>query len=654
MPKTNNVKFTIGGPELTPGIAVARQYVIPHTGLPDLDKKAERGLDPAVTGENVDAEEYALADSIEGGIPISIRPCGGSAQLLKSALGLEAIPIRIGGVLRVRYSGSSASCRLVAASDRTHGIHECGLTGKTLSTATGLAASTKYYFKVTIDGGAQVEYDITTGANVNYEDVIPLMNAALGNAGAYFSIVAGDLRCTSYAVSTSSVIALAAGTTGTDLFVTLTGFASFDTAIDGVAGSTITLSSEIGAKGSESSDPNFGTAGSYDLTAAANDTLAELQALIAADTDYEAEILFGVDGVDTQNIIVFTAYISEMKVTLTTVLAGHTITINDLTFTAHAATTTPANREFSIAGATDTLDADELVTCINDATYGVPGVTAVNNAGVITLTAATPGKDAITVSTGDSTFAIATTDTSKQAVNMWAYILFIGNTSTAFAHIFTADLGNDEKPAYSIQGDGFQDNYLRDGCCVNTFDFTAALKGFASGNVTILGLNEEGSQTESALSLEDVDPLRFWKGGFSLGAKKYNFIRDMSTNINNDNNAEGYGQGTMSRQYHEKGKIVVTGNMKVRLDADSHAERAKVFNGAKTGISFYFKGKDIETSIPEMMLTVFPYSVLSNFTHEENGPSVDAGIEYKAIKPKGTNYNDFMRILFVTRDGQLY
>jgi len=104
----------------------------------------------------------------------------------------------------------------------------------------------------------------------------------------------------------------------------------------------------------------------------------------------------------------------------------------------------------------------------------------------------------------------------------------------------------------------------------------------------------------------------------------------------------------------EKGKIVVTGNMKVRLDADSHAERAKVFNGAKTGISFYFKGKDIETSIPEMMLNEFPYGVLSNFTHEENGPSVDAGIEYKAIKPKGTNYNDFMSIILVTRDGQLY
>ena len=61
--------------------------------------------------------------------------------------------------------------------------------------------------------------------------------------------------------------------------------------------------------------------------------------------------------------------------TLSGVTAGQTVTINGLTFTAHGTTTTAANREFSIAG-TDTQDAGELVTCLNDATYGVPGVTS--------------------------------------------------------------------------------------------------------------------------------------------------------------------------------------------------------------------------------------------------------------------------------------
>jgi len=56
--------------------------------------------------------------------------------------------------------------------------------------------------------------------------------------------------------------------------------------------------------------------------------------------------------------------------TLASVAAGQTITVNGLTFTAHTSTTTAANREFSIAG-TDTQDAGELVTCLNDATYGI-------------------------------------------------------------------------------------------------------------------------------------------------------------------------------------------------------------------------------------------------------------------------------------------
>ncbi len=76
----------------------------------------------------------------------------------------------------------------------------------------------------------------------------------------------------------------------------------------------------------------------------------------------------------------------EATVALATFLATGTITINGLVFTAHASTTTVADREFSIAGS-DTQDGDELVICINDATYGVPGVTASNSAGTVSLVA---------------------------------------------------------------------------------------------------------------------------------------------------------------------------------------------------------------------------------------------------------------------------
>ncbi len=87
--------------------------------------------------------------------------------------------------------------------------------------------------------------------------------------------------------------------------------------------------------------------------------------------------------------------IFKATITLATFLATGTITINGLVFTAHASTTTVADREFSIGG-TDTQDAAELVTCVNDATYGVPGVTASYVAGVVTLVAA--GGSTITVS----------------------------------------------------------------------------------------------------------------------------------------------------------------------------------------------------------------------------------------------------------------
>lgn len=99
--------------------------------------------------------------------------------------------------------------------------------------------------------------------------------------------------------------------------------------------------------------------------------------------------------------------VAEATVTLATFTATNVIVINGLTFTAHATTTTYANREFSIAG-TDTQDAAELVLCINDATYGVPGVTASSAAGVVTLVATDPGETSITV-VGVATIGVAAT-----------------------------------------------------------------------------------------------------------------------------------------------------------------------------------------------------------------------------------------------------
>lgn len=87
---------------------------------------------------------------------------------------------------------------------------------------------------------------------------------------------------------------------------------------------------------------------------------------------------------------------NAMSVTLATFLVGGIITINGVAFTAHVDTTTVADREFDISGA-DTADAVELCICINDATYGVPGVDATNVAGVVVLSPTPAEEKTITV-----------------------------------------------------------------------------------------------------------------------------------------------------------------------------------------------------------------------------------------------------------------
>jgi hypothetical protein len=81
------------------------------------------------------------------------------------------------------------------------------------------------------------------------------------------------------------------------------------------------------------------------------------------------------------------------------------ITINGLTFTG-AAATDATKREF-IASGNDAADCTALISCINDAVYGVPGVTAAEGDGdSIDLTVSEPGETTITIT--DATAAVFT------------------------------------------------------------------------------------------------------------------------------------------------------------------------------------------------------------------------------------------------------
>jgi hypothetical protein len=131
-------------------------------------------------------------------------------------------------------------------------------------------------------------------------------------------------------------------------------------------------------------------------------TLELFQGVSAAGTG--GALIAGATATITANTLV-----SKATAALVSVLAGQTVTINGLVFTAHATTTTAANREFSISG-DDTADAAALAGLINDATYGVPGITALASTNTITLSATEPGETLITISASDATVTLATVE----------------------------------------------------------------------------------------------------------------------------------------------------------------------------------------------------------------------------------------------------
>jgi len=112
------------------------------------------------------------------------------------------------------------------------------------------------------------------------------------------------------------------------------------------------------------------------------------------------------------NITMCTATMASVSVDDTIIITPSTFTGQGaltagtaLTFTAKAAESL-ANRQFNQAS-TDTACATSLAACINDATYGIPGVLATANAAVVTLTMDEPG---------DGTFTIVESHTTRIAV----------------------------------------------------------------------------------------------------------------------------------------------------------------------------------------------------------------------------------------------
>ena len=427
-----SVKYTIGK-ESTPGTAVARAAVLPIRDIGSLDRDITKKTDPLIAGLGMDAGEYAVAGDVKGSIPVSPRPCAGWGHILKGTFGTEATPVEVLGAVRIKYTGSSASC------------------------------------KITTDVSAK------------------------------------------------------------------------------------TINAKIGALGAESNDAAFGTTGTLDLTAAAVDTIAELKAVIDGYTDYECEIVTG--------------------------------------------------------------------------------------AGASTIASVVSG-----------TF---------QAKSKWAFLWLTGTGSGAYLHKFTPDLtlGN-ERATYSVQRDGYADNYLYDGVVFNKLSMSAAAKADVEADVEVLGMGETIGQSASALTAPTAKPYKFGGGFTSLAGTKYSIVRKHDVSFDNGHSTEGYGQDEIDRVYQERGKFAVEGGLTLRLDATSVLERPKAESGTNVAVQLLYK--EVENSfllsVDGLMLVEIPYAEISETPKPElNGDSMDIGIKFKGFNPgTATNYEAPVSVAILTADSGAY
>lgn len=550
MASTNSAKLTIGGPEITSGSAVAREYVIPIRAMPDLDKKPERQIDPAIVGNNMDVGEYTVAEDAKGGIPISFRATGGVAQLLKSLLGDEETPHMVGACVRLRYTGTEASCKVVPANAMTV---LCGAGGDSNANYNGA------YFL--LSNGVTTFYvwtDVADGSTDPGDTGEAL--EGLGYTGAEVNI-ATDTAVNDIAIAVEAVVEALAGVSSTVSTATVSIAATAGYQVCGTQATAVftvsntgTLTSSIGALASEAVDSNFGTAGVIDCAAAATDTVAELVAVIDAYDDYEAELVTGPTTADAGAIMAFSS---------------------------------PGNY--------------------------------------------------------------------RQGKDTWVYLWFGLPGSGMWKHEFPVLLTNTERSTYSIQKDWGEDNFLYAGCVCDRMTISGQLKAMVESDVDILGMTETASQVASVLTLEDIDPLLFWSGSTSIGDVDYTYVRSMSVEMKNNHIADGYGQGVVTRAYHQKAKFETTAKVKVRLDSDAYLERAKVFDHTRVSASFYLKGEEYgSTDINYLAIIELPHCNVSAFDYVENNGVWDADISLKALKPGGTLYNDPVTVTLLTDDSGTY
>lgn len=246
--------------------------------------------------------------------------------------------------------------------------------------------------------------------------------------------------------------------------------------------------------------------------------------------------------------------------------------------------------------------------------------------------------------------------TSAQGAGRWVYVWFSASGTGYYLHTFPVVLTNTLRPAYSVQLDEMQDDYLYDGLSVTRLAINAAIKGMVEADADCLAFEETtDGVTASALEIEDVDPLIFSQGGFSFGAYDFTHIRNIQLTMQNTMTSEGYGMGSLFRLYHKVPTFGLTGQMSLRYDTDLFGYRSRMFDDTLTGMSFYFKANtdfDTTNDIPQLMLVDVPFASLT-MEPEENEGAMDIRLNIKGHNPD-SQYGDPLTVYLITDDSGAY
>jgi hypothetical protein len=300
----------------------------------------------------------------------------------------------------------------------------------------------------------------------------------------------------------------------------------------------------------------------------------------------------------------------------------------------------------------------------NDAAFGTSGTIDLTGSGFDTLTELVAAIDAyanyeckLVTGTGSNTITSVVEDV-YQAKNGWVFIFLTGTTSGAYLHTFTPNLTVDsERPTYSIQKDGFGDNFLYDGCVFDELSISGSLKAAIEASTKVLGMGETIGQVASALTLEDRNVFIFGYGLTSIAGIDYDYCRKHSIGWKAGHLDDGYGQSDLDRAYQQKGLFEVTGDMTLKLNAAAYAERAKVAAGTEVKIALFYFGAEqqkIGGGVAEMMLIVVPYAKLQSWDAEKNGEVIDAKTSWEGFNPPGTPYEEPLYVYLITDDSAVY